>query len=139
MNYTKSDNTYVLVLNKGEEVLSSIIELCQKENITAGSITGIGATNYLEASFYDTDEKKYYTKKYEEDLEILALNGNITMVDNLPNAHLHILVSDVQGRALGGHLSKAIISVTCEIFIHALNTTLNRQKCPSFGINLISL
>jgi predicted DNA-binding protein with PD1-like motif len=139
MKYIKSDDTYVLVLDKGEEILTSITELCQKEDITAASITGIGATDYLEAGFYDTDEKKYYIKKYDEDLEILALNGNITLVDNLPNVHLHILVSDMQGRALGGHLNKALISVTCEIFIKTLPTAIHRQKCPIFGINMIAL
>ncbi len=139
MKYIKSGNTYILKLEKGQEILTSITDLCQKEKITTASITGIGATDYLEAGFYDTEEKKYYTKKYEEDLEILALNGNITMVNDNPSAHIHILVSDIQGRALGGHLNKAIVSVTCEIFIQSFDIAIERYKCPTFEINLMKL
>lgn len=137
MNYVKHNDTYVVRLEKGEEVITALKSLCVKEDIKAASLTGIGAANYVEAGFFDAIEKRYYPKKYEEDLEILALNGNITSLNNEPYIHLHITIADSQGRALGGHLNKAVISVTCEIFIQKLDAVIERYKDEEFGICFI--
>lgn len=137
MNYFRHNDTYVVRLEKGEEVITALKSFCVKEKIGAASITGIGASNYVEAGFFDAIEKRYYPKKYEEDLEILALNGNISSLNNEPYIHLHITIADSQGRVLGGHLSKAVISVTCEIFVQKLDITLERYKDGEFGIYFI--
>ena len=59
MDYRKSGNRYILRLNRGEEIISSITDLCRKENIKAASVNGIGATQSVEAGFYDLKKKKY--------------------------------------------------------------------------------
>ena len=48
MEYRKFDNSYVVRLNKGEEVIASLKELCNNENIKLAEITGLGASNLVE-------------------------------------------------------------------------------------------
>ncbi|XP_071833528.1 uncharacterized protein [Apostichopus japonicus] len=47
--------------------------------------------------------------------EILALNGTLS-----DGGHLHICLSDVEGKVIGGHLKSAIINTTAEIVIGEL-------------------
>ena len=137
MEYKKTGNKYVLRLNRGEEIVSSITELCKKENIKAGSISGIGATQSVEAGFYSFKKKKYQGYCFNQNMEILSLLGNISTKDGEPYLHLHIVVSNDEGEALGGHLTKGIISVTGEIFIDTIDATIERKPDELTGINLM--
>ena len=133
MDYRKSGNRYVLRLNRGEEIIASISDLCRKENIKAA----IGATQSVEAGFYSFKKKKYCGYCFNQNMEILSLLGNISTKDGEPYLHLHIVVSNDEGEALGGHLTKAVISVTAEIFIDTLDIDINREPDSLTGINLI--
>ena len=48
MEYRRFENSYVVRLNKGEEVISSLKKLCKDENIRLGEITGLGASDLIE-------------------------------------------------------------------------------------------
>ncbi|MBQ3643951.1 MAG: DNA-binding protein [Candidatus Riflebacteria bacterium] len=137
MDYRKSGNRIVLRLNRGEEIISSITDLCKKENIKAASVNGIGATQSVEAGFYSFKKKKYCGYCFNQNMEILSLLGNISTKDDEPYLHLHIVVSNDEGEALGGHLTKAVISVTAEIFIDIIETQIGREADSLTGINLI--
>ena len=137
MEYKKAGNRYIVRLNRGDEIISSITELCKKEAIKAGSISGIGATQLVEAGFYSFKKKRYCGYCFNQNMEILSLLGNISTKDGDPYLHLHIVVSNDEGEALGGHLTKAIISVTGEIFIDTIDIEINREPDATTGINLI--
>lgn len=137
MDYRKSGNRYILRLNRGEEIISSISDLCRKENIKAASVNGIGATQSVEAGFYSLKKKKYCGYCFNQNMETLSLLGNISTKDGEPYLHLHIVVSNDEGEALGGHLTKAVISVTAEIFIDTIEVDINREPDSLTGINLI--
>ena len=47
MEFKKFNDTYVIRLNKGEEVISSLKELCKNEDIKLAEITGLGAANLV--------------------------------------------------------------------------------------------
>jgi predicted DNA-binding protein with PD1-like motif len=54
MQYKKFNDDYVLRLEKGEEVIEQIKQLCRKENIKLGTITGLGAANLVEIGLFNT-------------------------------------------------------------------------------------
>ena len=56
MEYRKFGKQYVIRLEKGEEIVSSIKDLCVKENIKLGSLSGIGAVNKVTAGLFKTGE-----------------------------------------------------------------------------------
>lgn len=45
MNYRKFNNTIVLRLDKGDEVITSLKKISELENITLADVSGLGATN----------------------------------------------------------------------------------------------
>lgn len=138
MEYRKFDDTYVLRLNKGEEVISSIQELCQKEDIYLGEITGLGASNLIEIGVFNVNTKIYNTKIFEGMFEITSLIGNATRKDGNVYLHLHINFGDEEGTVKGGHLVRAQISATCEIILRKINGEVGRKLNEAIGLNLIN-
>ena len=138
MEYRKFDDTYVLRLNKGEEVISSLQELCKNEDIKLAEINGIGASNLVEIGVFNVNTKVYNTKIFEGMFEITSLMGTVTTKDDNVYLHLHINFGDEEGNAKGGHLVRAQISATCEIILRKINGEVGRKLDEIVGLNLIN-
>lgn len=139
MEYKKIDNTIALRIYKGEDIIDQIKNLAAKENINAGTITGLGAGSFIEVGIYDTVEKKYKTKIYEGILEITSLIGNLSVKDNEPYLHMHINFSDEENKVYGGHLVKCVIALTAEIFINVLDGVMQRRLDNELGGYMLNL
>lgn len=139
MTFRRSGSSYILRLFKGEELVSTLKAFIQKYGITAGTISGIGATDLAIIGYYDESAKNYNKRTYEGNLEILNLTGNISMLNGEPFLHLHIILGDSELNTAGGHLFEAKISVTGEIFINAMDTILHRESDAESGLNLLKL
>ncbi len=138
MEYRRYSDTIIARLNRGEEVIASLSELCEREQIKLGSVNAIGAVNEATVGCFDTNEKKYYAKDYKGIYEIASLMGTISAHDGKPYLHLHTVIADKEGAAVGGHLSRAIVSATCEVVIHALPGRAGRLFSEETGLNLIT-
>lgn len=139
MRYQRFNDTYVLRLEKGEEVVSCLKNFCEKEKIVLGSIEGLGATNHLVVGLYDLDQKLYHKKEFNEAFEITSLLGNISSMNDEIYLHLHINVADENMKVYGGHLYECVISATCELFVRVIEGKVDRFKDDVTGLNLYDL
>ncbi|PRX21789.1 hypothetical protein BX659_1309 [Orenia metallireducens] len=137
MIYKVCENTVVLRLEKGEEILSSIKKVCEAEDIKLGTISGLGAVDYLSVGLYKTKEKEYISNVYQGEFEISSLIGNVTTKNSKVYLHIHATFSDVKNKVVGGHLNKAIVSATAEIFILKVKGTVERELDDTIGLNLM--
>lgn len=136
MEYRRFEDSYVVRLNKGEEVITSLKQLCKDENIKLGEITGLGASNFVEIGVFNVNTKEYNTKKFEGMFEITSLVGNVTTKDDDVYLHIHINFGDEEGLVKGGHLVKATISATSEIILRIIEGNVGRKLNPEIGLNL---
>jgi len=136
MEYRKFNDKYVIRIDKGEEVITTLKSLCDSENILLGSVSAIGATNNVEMGLFDTTSKVYHSRKMECPLEITSLVGNISRKDGEVYLHLHINVADEEGHVYGGHLNSCIISATCEMIVSVIDGSVNRKLSEEIGLNL---
>ena len=136
MEYRKFNDKYVVRLDKEEEVIDKITELCKLENITLGTVSALGATDYIKIGLYDVNAKEYISTIMEEPMEITSLIGNISTMNNEIYLHLHINVSDRNMNVKGGHLNECRISATCEIIISKIDGNIDRVKAEEIGLNL---
>lgn len=137
MDYKRFGNKYVVRLEKGEEVLEALKSLCKEENISLGTVAGIGAVSEVEIGYFEIEAKKYHSKQLKGDLEVLALNGNITRMNGKVYLHLHITLADENQKAIGGNLNRAIISATGEIIIDTIEGKVDREFSEDVGLNLL--
>lgn len=138
MDYRRFGNKVVLRIDRGEEVVDTIVKLCEKENIRLAAVSGLGAADSVTMGLYNVAEKKYHQHTFERPFEITALIGNITRMDGKVYQHLHITVADEDGHAFGGHLSAARISGTGEIVLDIIDGEVGRKvdDITGTGLNL---
>ena len=137
MEYRKYDRHYVVRLDKDEEIVTSLEKLCEKEKISLGFVSGIGAVNQVIAGLFRTGEKRFLGHTWEGDMEIVSLTGLITTMDDSPYLHLHIAVADEEGNVRGGHLKKAVIGATGELTISLEEGKIDRKFSREIGLNLL--
>lgn len=138
MEFKRFNNDYVVRLNKGENVIESLKELCKDEDIKLAEITGLGASDKVEIGVFNTNTKEYKTKVFEGMFEITSLVGNATRKDGQVYLHIHINFGDVEGSVFGGHLVESKISATSEIIIRKIDGEVGRKLSEEIGLNLLS-
>jgi predicted DNA-binding protein with PD1-like motif len=139
MYFKKCGNVYAVRLSVGEDVLTALNELCQKEDIKFAHVEGLGAVSKATVGFYSKSDKKYFSKTFDEPMEIVSLLGNITRKDDKPYLHIHASFSGRDCNVVGGHLNEAIIGVTAEIFVTVIDGEMNRKVHPVTGINVFDI
>jgi len=139
MQTKKITDGFVVKLDKGEQLVDSLIKFARQEKVDSGSVTGIGAVTNVTLGYFDREQKKYLEKKFEEVYELVSLVGSIATINYQPILHLHIIISDRNYKVYAGHLFSAEVAVTAEMFVRAYPERLLRKKDPQFRLNLLDL
>lgn len=135
----KVGNVRLVRLDYGSDLIESIISFVNEERIDAAIFYALGALKEASFSFYDQDSKKYVKLKVDQPLEILCCMGNVLKLKGKPFVHAHIMVSDRDGRAFGGHLEFGSKVFACELFLTELkDVSMVREYDSTTGLNLIS-
>jgi uncharacterized protein len=139
MNYKQYSNTVFVRIDKGEELVENLKNICKELHIMLGSISGIGATDKVTVGLMNTKTKKYQSKEFTGDHEITSLLGNITTMNGEVYLHLHITLGNVEHKTIGGHLTSAVISATFEGIINIIDGQVTREYSDEVGLNLLKL
>jgi uncharacterized protein len=106
---------FVLRLDAGEEIRETIAAFAGREGLRCAAISGIGAARDLELGYYHRLRGEYQRRRLDDEFEILALTGNLSVLEGAPFVHLHVVLGGADFAALGGHLFQGVVSVTCEV------------------------
>lgn len=101
----------------GTDLLDVLTQFVQKEKIRTGRINGIGATTHAVVAYYDQNQKKYLSMEFPGGMEILNLQGNVSIRDEKPFVHVHLLLGNPEGKVFGGHLMPGTKIWACEVII----------------------
>jgi predicted DNA-binding protein with PD1-like motif len=124
-------------LDPGDEIVDSLTRICQAEDVHLACVNGLGAANDVTIGIFSPGVKKYATVDYRDDYEISALTGNVTRKDGEVYLHLHITIGNpTKDEVHAGHLSRAVISATSEIFLQVWSGEVGRKFSDKIGLNL---
>nr|WP_325298353.1 PPC domain-containing DNA-binding protein [uncultured Dysosmobacter sp.] len=137
MDYRKFGNTYIVRLDKGEEILEQVKALALREHIKLAAIQALGAVNDFTVGVFDTVEKQYHANSFQGTYEIVSLTGTIDTMKGDFYCHLHMSAGDGQGHVVGGHLNRAVISATCEMVVTEIPGAVDREFSQEIGLNLL--
>jgi predicted DNA-binding protein with PD1-like motif len=137
-NYS-GERTYALVLETGEEVVSSLLQFATENELTASHFTAIGALSDVTLGYFNLNKKDYKRIPLAEQVEVLSLVGNVAINQGKPRIHAHIVVGKSDGTAHGGHLVEAHVRPTLEVMIDESPEYLRRKFNPDIGLALIDL
>ena len=126
-------------LFEGEDLDVTITSVSKKHVIDSGFFSLIGTLKRATLGFYKAGA--YLEIEKPGPLEIVSCTGNIsTKEDGSLVVHGHLIVSDGEGNAFGGHLlSGCIVDVTAELTLTVVELgTLKRKFDPEKSLHLWS-
>ena len=135
MEYKRFGNTVVVRMDKGEEIVEQVKQVALKENIKLAQVSALGATNDFEVGLFDIQKMLYLPNHFTGDHEIVSLTGTINTMNGEYYSHLHMSAAGKDGSVVGGHLKRAMISVTCEMVITLIDGVVDREFVAELGLN----
>jgi len=116
-----------LRLEPGSDLRSSLEAASAASGMSAFVVSGIGSLLDAKLRFAGAEAQTLVPGE----VEILNLSGTLTP----DGAHLHMAVSDMNGRVVGGHVCHGnIVRTTAEVLlVHLSEWSLARELDPSTG------
>ena len=119
MDYKKWKDTYYIRIDRGEEIVSSLLSVCRKEEIGSAVFTGIGGCSLAELQTFLPESGTFETEQLQGMLELINVTGNIVSDDagDLYH-HTHAIISYKEEGAhhvSAGHVKTLTVSYTAEI------------------------
>jgi predicted DNA-binding protein with PD1-like motif len=132
--------SFAVVLERGERMRECLQRFAEGERLSASQLTAIGAFERATLRFFDWETKAYLPIPVEEQVEVVALLGDITLdPDGKPKLHLHAVLGRRDGSALGGDLEDGTVRPTLEVIVTESPAHLRRAEDPVSGLALIRL
>ena len=135
----KGERTHALVFGTGEEPMSLLASFAEQHRIHAARFTAIGAFSEAVVGYFDWQKKDYERIPVREQVEALALVGDIALADGKPKVHAHVVLGRRDGNARGGHLLEARVRPTLEVVLTESPAYLLREHDAESGLALIRL
>jgi hypothetical protein len=134
-----AQRTFAVVLDTGDETVQCLTGFAKEHRLSASQFTAIGAFRDCVLGYFDWQKKDYLRIPIDEQVEVLALLGDVALNDGGPKLHAHVVVGKADGTAHGGHLLEAHVRPTLEVIITESPTHLQRRSDPQTGLALIRL
>ena len=128
-----------VIFAKGDEVMSGLTEFAERNKITAGHFTAIGALQSARFGWFDSARKAFRDIPINQQVELISLIGDVGLVNGAPQIHAHGAVGLPDGEVRGGHLLQAIAWPTLEVFFTAHPTTLIKKHDEETDLSLFDL
>ena len=138
MQYHRYNNTYYLRIDKGDEIIACILEVCKKEKIASAVYEGIGGCSSAEIQTFIPEKGDFDTRKVEGMLELTSLIGNIVDGDtDTPHHHTHAMFAYLENGAhcvAGGHMKSITVLYTAEIELRpVIGGKIGQKPSPETG------
>ncbi len=114
-------------LQEGQDLRQAVIDFVNSQDVASAAIvTVVGSLSFVRMRMAGAQPDNQDVREYDGSYEIVSLVGTIAR-DGL--AHLHISISDPEGRVIGGHLKNGcIVHTTVELVIVSEETLEFRRE-----------
>lgn len=138
MDYRKYGDTVYIRMDKGDEIIGCILDICKKERIQSAVFSGIGGCSEAQIQTFLPETRTFETQTIRGMLELVSLNGNIISNDQKQLCHhTHAVFSYKDGERhcmAGGHIKAISVLYTAEIELRpVIGGTIQRQFDPETG------
>lgn len=120
----------ILVIEKGEELVTTVAHYAEKNSLASAIFHGIGGANRVKLGVYNETLGNYAYSQYTMHLEISSLTGNVFLHQGRPMVHVHGVFSGSGGISFGGHVAECEISPLCEVHLTRLAELKLSRKGP---------
>ena len=113
---------YTFRLKPGQDLFDSIEAFVKEKHIEAGCIlSGVGSLRQATIRLANRE----FNSEYEGHFEIVSITGTVS----IHGSHLHISISDGDGKTIGGHFESGCkIYTTAEIVLAVFNDVVYKRE-----------
>jgi len=130
--------TFALVMDIGEEVMSTITAFATEQSLAGSSISGIGGFQRAKLGYFAWDQKEFIQNEIDEQVELLSFQGTIAEGgDGSPTVHVHVVLGRSNATTRGGHLVEGIVRPTLEAIVVEMPEHLHRLYDDETGLVLL--
>jgi uncharacterized protein len=129
--------TFLVVFDTGDDVPEDLLRFARQAGIEGASFTAIGAFEEATLAFFDLERKDYLEIPVREQVEVLAMVGNIGVHGDELKVHAHVTLGTRDGTARGGHLLSARVRPTLEMVVRETPSPIRRTMDEATGLPLI--
>ncbi|MBQ3423859.1 MAG: DUF296 domain-containing protein [Clostridia bacterium] len=138
MEYRKYGETFYIRMDRGDEIIGGILDVCRAEGIPSAVFSGIGGCARAEVQTFVPERGAFETQTLEGMLELVSMNGNvITDDDGTYYHHTHAMLAYRSGqehRIAGGHMKSLTVLYTGEIELRpVMGGAIRRKFNPETG------
>lgn len=126
-----------LIFETGDPVIHTLEQHARRTGIRAAQFTALGAFQNAVLAYFDVEEKEYIEIEVDEQVEVTSLVGDIGIHDSQPVVHAHCVLGRRDGSAITGHLLRAEVRPTLELFLTVFDAVLDRSFDEETGLPLI--
>jgi hypothetical protein len=134
-----SHRDHLLVFDIGDDFLARLTEFANTNRIEGASFFAIGAFQQATVAYWNWDTKEYENIDVNEQVEVLSLSGSIARSDAEVKIHAHTVLGLRDGSTVGGHLLRATVRPTLELFLADHGARLTRRRDKTTGLWLLDL
>lgn len=134
-----ANKIWAVVLETGEEANACLLEFANALQLSAAQLSAIGAFQRAVLGYFDWNTRDYKRNAVDEQVEVVALLGDVALEGAQPRLHLHAVLGRSDGRALGGHLLEGHVRPTLEVIVSETPAHPRRRHDPVSGLALIQL
>lgn len=135
---TNGLRTFLIVMDKGDEAFSALTQFAEQHEITAASMTAVGACSGATLGYFDSELSRYRSAEFHEQMELASCSGDIADNQGTPNLHAHIVLGRQDFSAVAGHLQKLYVYPTMEVMLTETPAHLRKRTDPETGLALIA-
>lgn len=133
------ERTFALIFDKDDEVMSTLSRFAEAQKLSASRFNAIGAFRSAVLGYFDWQKKDYERIPVDEQVEVLALVGDVAVHEGKPKVHAHVVLGTREGHARGGHLLEAHVRPTLEVILTESPGYLKKEYDPESGLALIRI
>ena len=138
MEYRKFGDAYYVRLDRGDEVVSSVLAVCEAEGIRSATYGGIGGCSEAQIQTFLPEAGEFETRTLSGMLELVSLTGNVVSDDEGGlHHHTHAAFSYREAgehRLAAGHIRSITVLYTAEVELRpVVGGTIGRRRDPETG------
>jgi predicted DNA-binding protein with PD1-like motif len=138
MDYRKFGKTVYVRMDKGDEIIENILDICKKENILSAIFSGIGGCSEAQIQTFLPESGTFETQTVSGMLEMVSLTGSVISDEQKElYHHTHGMFSYKDGDkhcVSAGHIKSITVLYTAEIELRPVEGgVINRQFNPETG------
>ena len=137
MDYRRINDTYYVRIDKGEEIITELLQICGREGIQSAVFTGIGGCSHAEIQTFIPQKGTFETEILDGMLELINITGNIITDDDQLFHHTHAVFSfksESEHKIAAGHMKALTVLYTAEIELRpVIGGVIKRKQDPETG------